>query len=101
MQISNTDPCLSVPKQVVLYGDSLNTTAGWSDWSWGSIRNYAYTADKRWYVGVVRSAHVWKCVCVWKCVKVVWDVVCGMWRERFYDILNYHCWMERLELDIQ
>eukprot|EP00026_Physarum_polycephalum_P000947 Phypoly_transcript_00948.p1 GENE.Phypoly_transcript_00948~~Phypoly_transcript_00948.p1 ORF type:complete len:1187 (+),score=204.39 Phypoly_transcript_00948:86-3646(+) len=45
--ISNTDPCLSVNKQMVLYSDSLNTSVGWSDWSWGSIRNYAYTADKK------------------------------------------------------
>jgi len=46
-KISSADPCAVIAKQNVLYGDTLNSSIGWSDWSWNTVRNYSYTADKR------------------------------------------------------
>jgi len=44
--ISGSNPCAYINGQLQIYGDSLNTTLGWADWSWGTTRNFSYTLDK-------------------------------------------------------
>lgn len=44
--ISGSNPCADISGQLTIYGDKLNNTLGWADWSWGSTRNFSYTLDK-------------------------------------------------------